>query len=545
MSIHGNQYLLPLFLRKDAKDSSLPFIYENDELALAFYLLTKDLKGQKIISFSKLLWPLLSIQGVISTHIILDGLKVFSKKGKFNNPPRQPLIGHILRNIENRTEVEVLNKIIEILTYKDFEAEEIGTGEESEYQTLIIEGLINPEHLQSLLKIIPNLDYLPITEYSPLDTSLTTDNALDIAEKYRNTIDTMKGNAFRWETQISLIEKELNKWLTDLTVKLKDMDLRFTSQISKVSSTIDTTQVKQQLELEYDKIDQWKVNEKKNLIENISVLFITIERNLQEIIKKTRFLSQEDSLKSRVFEDLMPLFEDHFKYLNQEGNKFLTSVENLYNKFREFKDQGSKIDAEAEKKLAELEIDLKKKLHDRDIQLNVFKEQKENESTKLTQLRNEIESLFNKIKEIIQTKINACFKDANDLIDWSIRDTQDELFSKPIQWFYMPLYVIFCEDENLMEEKMDVILPGYIIDNISLYEYLSDSFAEFRTILKELIDDDMKLRSNFEFSVENKNLIKDLNFKKKIQMGMTILKNKGLLNNQIEDTIKKNLDLLS
>jgi len=543
MSIHGNQYLLPLFLRKDP---NLPFIYENDELALAFYLLTKDLvKGQKIISFSKLLWPLLSIQGVISTHIILDGLKLFSKKGKFNNPPRQPLIGHILRNIEDRKDVEVLNKIIEILTYKDIEAEEIGTGEESEYQSLILEGLISPEHLQSLLKIIPNLDYLPITEYSPLDTSLTTENALDIAEKYRNTIDTMKGNAFRWETQISLIEKELNKWLTELTVKLKDMDLRFTSQISKISSTIDTIQVKQQLELEYDKIDQWKVNEKKNLIENISVLFITIERNLQEIIKKTSLLSQEDSLKSRVFEDLMPLFEDHFKYLNEEGNKFLTSVENLYNKFRKFKDQGAEIDAEAERKLKELEIDLKKKLHDRDIQLNVSKEQKENESTILTQLRNEIESLFNKIKKIIQTKIDACFKDANDLIDWSIRDTQDALFSKPIQWFYLPLYVIFYEDKNLMEEKMDVILPGYIIDNTSLYECLSDSFAELRTFLKELIDEDMKLRSNFEFSVEHKNLIKDLNFKKKIQMGLSILKNKGLLNNQIEDIIKKNLDLLS
>jgi len=74
---------------------------------------------------------------------------------------------------------------------------------------------------------------------------------------------------------------------------------------------------------------------------------------------------------------------------------------------------------------------------------------------------------------------------------------------------------------------------------------LSNSFAELRALLKELIDEDMKLRSNFEFSVENKNLIKDLNFKKKIQMGLSILKNKGLVNNQIEDTIKKNLDLLS
>ncbi|TFG28367.1 MAG: hypothetical protein EU532_05500 [Promethearchaeota archaeon] len=541
MSIHGNQYLLPLFLRKDP---SLPYIYENDELTLAFYLLTKNLEKHKILSFSKLLWPLLSIQGVISTHIILDGLKVYSKKGKFNNPPRQPLIGHILRNIENRKEVDVLKKIIEILTYKDVEAEEIGTGEESEYQTLIIEGLINPEHLHSLLKIIPNLDYLPITEYSPLDTSVTTENALNIAEKYRNTIDTMKGNAFRWETQISLIEKEVKKWLTDLTVKLKDIELRFTSQINKTSSTIDTTQVKQQLELEQDKIDQWKVNEKKNLIENITVLFKTVERNLQEIIKKTRFLSQEDSLKSRVFEDLLPQFESHFKYLNEEGKKFLISVENLYAKFGEFKEQGIIIDNEAERKLSEFEKDLKIKLQDRDMQLGIFKEQKETELIEITQSRNEIESLFNKIKELIQSKINACFQDANDLIDWSIRDTQAELFSKPIQWIYMPLYIIFVEDEGSMEEHVDIILPGYIGDINRLYESLSDSFAQLNTILKEKIEEDMKLRSNFEFSAENKNLVKDLNFKKKIQMGISILNNKGLMNNQIEDTIKKNLNLV-
>ena len=99
---------------------------------MVFYLLTKDIKKGKILSFSKLLWPLLSIQGIISTHIILDGLNIFSKAGKFNNPPRQPLIGHILRNIEGKSEIEVLSKIIEVLIYKDVEAEEIGTGEESE-----------------------------------------------------------------------------------------------------------------------------------------------------------------------------------------------------------------------------------------------------------------------------------------------------------------------------------------------------------------------------------------------------------------------------
>ncbi|MHA1491115.1 MAG: hypothetical protein ACTSRI_15890, partial [Promethearchaeota archaeon] len=119
MSIHGNQNILPLFLRKN----KLTLIEGDAELALGFYLATKDIKkGEKILSFSKLLWPFLSIPGSISTHIILDGLKIFKKRGRFSNPPRQPLIGHILRNIENKTEIEQLNTIVDVLTYKDTEA---------------------------------------------------------------------------------------------------------------------------------------------------------------------------------------------------------------------------------------------------------------------------------------------------------------------------------------------------------------------------------------------------------------------------------------
>ena len=219
-------------------------------MTLAFYLLTKniDIKKDKILSFSRLLWPFLSIQGVISTHIFIDGIKIYSKKGKFNNPPRQPLIGHILRNIDERSKIELLNKIIDVLTYKDAEAEEIGIGEESEYHTLGIEGLVNPEHLQSLLKLIPHLDYLPITKYVPLDTALSTENALDLAERYRFYIDTMKGNSLRWETQIKLINSEIEKWMINLNVEIKDAKLRYSSQISKISELIDEEQLKKQKE---------------------------------------------------------------------------------------------------------------------------------------------------------------------------------------------------------------------------------------------------------------------------------------------------------
>ena len=230
MTVHGNQYLLPLFIRKGALPLS---IQGNDELALAFYLLSKDLeKNKKIISFSRLLWPILSIQGVISTHIMLDGLNLFKNLGRFSNPPRQPLIGHILRNIDNRTKIEQLN----ILTYKDKEAEEIGEGEESEFHTLKIDGLINPEFLQTLLTIIPLIEYKPIADYTVLDANISTENALNISEEYRQVINTMKGNSLRWKTQIELINKEVSKWLIDLNVQLKDIDTRYSSQISKTST---------------------------------------------------------------------------------------------------------------------------------------------------------------------------------------------------------------------------------------------------------------------------------------------------------------------
>ena len=43
---------------------------------------------------------------------------------------------------------------------------------------------------------------------------------------------------------------------------------------------------------------------------------------------------------------------------------------------------------------------------------------------------------------------------------------------------------MFIENEELMEERMDVVFPGYINNNTdSLYEDISDSFVEMKKIL--------------------------------------------------------------
>jgi len=109
----------------------------------------------------------------------------------------------------------------------------------------------------------------------------------------------------------------------------------------------------------------------------------------------------------------------------------------------------------------------------------------------------------------------------------------------------MPIYAMFIEDEDMMEERMITVFPGYVGDTPnSLYTDVSDSLIELKKILNEKVEDDMKIRSNFEFSVENKNFIKDPNFKKKIQKGISILRNQGLLNDEIESKIRDILNII-
>jgi len=543
LSVHGNQYLLPFFMNKITKR---PVIQGNDELSLTFYLLTKDLsKNEKILSYSRLLWPILSIQGTIGTHVMLDGLGIFNKRDKFSNPPRQPLVGHILRNIENRTKIEELNKLIDILTYKDTEAEELGEGEESEYQTLKINGLINPEFLQTLIMIIPLIEYKPIIDYTVLDHNITTEIALNISEDYRNIINAMKGNAFRWKTQTELIEKEVSKWLIDLNVQLKDLVTRYSSQMNKASSTIDPTQMDHQVKLEQDKIDQWDVEEKKKIIEGISTLFKTSERHLEEMIEKNRFFTSGDSLKSRVFEDVLPHFQNHFNYLKDEGRKFLESLEGLNQRYVDLKERARQIDEEAKVKLERFRESQSLKLKDRDKLLSEFESERKEKISSLKIQEEKIESVFGNINEIIQSKHNTCLQEAQELVRWSLNDNQSELFSRPIQWIYLPVYVMFIENEDNMEERMNILFPGYITnDPNNIYEYISDPLMKLKNILIERIEDDMAVRSNFEFSSESKNLIKDVNLKKKIQLGVSKLKEKVLINENIEGKIRENLNLL-
>ena len=263
---------------------------------------------------------------------------------------------------------------------------------------------------------------------------------------------------------------------------------------------------------------------------------------MQYLLKKNKFFTSGDSLKSRVFKDILPPFENHFDYLKEEGKKFLESLEVLIQKFNEFKEGAIIIDKEAKLKLEKFKDSLDIKLKDRDKLLSEFEKEKKQKITQLESSRSQIDNVYSKIKEIIQLKHNTCLQEAQNLIKWSINDNQSDLFTRPIQWIYMPLYIMFIEDEDNMEEYMNVVFPGYITRDVNnIYENLDESFIDLKKILKERVENDMATRSNFEFSSERKNIIKDPNFNKKVQIGISKLREKNLLNEAMEKILRETL----
>jgi len=104
---------------------------------------------------------------------------------------------------------------------------------------------------------------------------------------------------------------------------------------------------------------------------------------------------------------------------------------------------------------------------------------------------------------------------------------------------------MFIEDNDTMEEKLRIVFPGNVNqDPNNIYNEISEELIMLKNQIYEKVEDDMALRSNFEYSCENKNILEDKNLDKKIQQGISILRNKNIINDDIERVIRSNLSLL-
>ncbi len=549
MSFHGQQNILPMFYFKEYASKPISL---NEELSLSFYLLTHDLKeNEKIKSFARLLVPMVFIQGLISTHIVLEGLSIASFNDKITNPPRQAVVGHILRNIENRTQVELLEKIIAVITYKDEDAKELSSikeeEEEAEFKTVTIKSLLNPGLLEGLKKILPKLKYVPIRDYTVLDSSLITELALDLAEYYRNTIKLLKGNAMRWQNLIKLIDKEIDKWLLDLKVKKKDIKGLYDSEIGKMSKIIDSSIVNERIKEEKDKIDLWVQIQKKKLIEAISQQFMTVDRKILELGGKNKFFTNYNALKAFRLEEVISKCRNHIGGMNENIRSLSDLVRNISTQVDDYVKRSEEINQKATQRLEDLKQNLGEQLSKKDEMISKSQMEKEFESGEIKNLKNNIKNKSQVIKDIISKKSEDCLRDSKILENWNIKDSEAGNLSMPVIWVFFPLYMSLIEGE--FEEKIKILLPGFINRNAlnteSLKEELDPSYSTYLQNLMMKIEEDMKVRSNFEFSGEKNNLLEDSNIKKQIQNGISSLQSSAIISDVLAKEMEEKLNFIS
>jgi hypothetical protein len=93
---------------------------------------------------------------------------------------------------------------------------------------------------------------------------------------------------------------------------------------------------------------------------------------------------------------------------------------------------------------------------------------------------------------------------------------------------------------------LHAIVPGVITgDPNNVYKDISQDMLNLKIQIIEKVEDNMALRSNFEFSCENKNLLQDKSLVKKIQQGISILRNYSVINADIENNVRKQLNLIT
>ena len=136
--------------------------------------------------------------------------------------------------------------------------------------------------------------------------------------------------------------------------------------------------------------------------------------------------------------------------------------------------------------------------------------------------KNKITDLYNAINEIIENKLKLCDEDEKMIRKWEIFDDDNNIHNPTIR-FFVPVGIGIIEDED-EDERIEFIFPSIYSGKTLTRTPLSSEFLKFEQDITQILDRDMKLRSNFEYTIEN-----SINYDDLIQKGLAKLKKNGLI----------------
>jgi hypothetical protein len=527
------------------KSNTGPLIDSPGDYVIGFKMVLDQIQsGESFVSFSRLAWPLIVVAGDSSSHIVFDDVGICNLNVKINNPPRQAIIGHILRNIENRTHDEILDLIRDVVLCAErgcnFKLGEIKEEATEEYKDIFIEGMMNPSLIDGLAKIISSLRIESLGNYALLESQYSVEKALDFSELFRHYIKETNGDKIRWNDLRSLLEKPFNDWQTELRVQTKDEELRFKSEIAKEMNSITAESVENSLKQLHNHLDIVSLQEKKSILEKVGGFFFPLNELFMNGSQGLKMFLDTDYFKKQPVDRAILNATKQLDILEKVQHEIGVKVQVLRQKIEEKSIEIEKIDKRIQNEYKDKEFELKKNLSERNARVKRLTEEKDVRIKELDNLNIKLTEDLKEIQAIIMKKMEACDKDKHTILKWGLEDRISNI-STPVIRIFMPVFAGLLKNKR-GNERIVFAFPGFVDLNLAVSP-LSEGFEDLNKKLAKVIDDDMKTRSNFEFTIEKMNLFKLEGIEKLMQDGFASLKIKGLANDRLEqkylDELKK------
>lgn len=506
MSLHGTQKILPFI-----STGTGILLKPQDELYSALHLMiAKKKPKEKLTKVAKSLWPVVFIQGLPSTHLAVDELGIFSLSIQISNPPRQAEIGHILRDPQKKP-AEKLDKILTNIRFKDIAKDT--PIEEQETQVKILAGLFSPEFVFGLKNLLPAAVMEDVGEAAVLDSAFTTDQVIELSNEFRKLYELIRGNEVRWNSVRDLLTEPLNRWVTDIVVELKDTQGRYDAALNKTDSEIDESSMSNRLKSEKDTTEMWIQREKKRLCTELVEGFRPLAEQLDEIGNSIKKLYLGDATVAMGVEGTISAVEARLKQLDTSIPQCQEKVKNINVRFKDFLQKMGTVDIHAKEKVQSTENELVQRLQQKKASMEEIETEKMNAIDKIAKLKETIDQKFQTIKDILDSKMTACKREAQMVAQWAVPDEESKI-AMPIIRVFLPVFVGLFETPD-MEERLCIVLPHQLVKDATgkVFSPIHPEFGRFEDALEKTLSDDIKKRSNFEFACETKNLFSDPKYK--------------------------------
>ena len=525
------------------KDMRLPYsIFEKnasecsfDEcIALNFIEISKRVGAfEKLIKMTEIFWPITLIQGEPNFKLMIDNVGIANIIFKLTNSPRTAQIGHVLRNSE-KEKIKKLSIIKRIMEFKEkilIDNNNSNQSVDSDEETINIylKGLLGADLVEGFGKILPRSSSFIESQQATLDTIYNFDQAIDHAQKWFSALNMARGNRERWSSLRNMIETPINKWITDYTVQKKDLEERYKKEIAKHDG-LDETDIKNQLNRQRDLVDSWVLKEQKGITERVGKMFKGIDLIFEDLQKNYKFFLNIDTLRTKPVGEVITYAYQNIANTRTAMNEIDKKLSNISEKINVIRKDLANTNLSATEKVDLYNMNLKNKQMEQTRLMKHLEIERNNQIQKIQEIQDNIKDYYQEIKNLVQEKIKHCKFDEILLKNYQIDDNISKI-NTPTLKLFIPIGIGIIENED-EDEHIEVIFPSYYDEQLQR-KPVSSGFIDFERQVTEILDDNMRLRSNFEFTVENA-----VDYIPNIMNGLNFLSQKNLLSAELNEKYK-------